>query len=113
MSIERWKMSSFGRCIRVLNRVDQQKIVSVIILQVGIGILDLLGVLTIGLLGALSVSGVQSREPGDRIDTVLRLLHISNLSFQSQASVLAIGAVVLLVSRTFLSIFFTRRILFS
>ena len=112
MSIQRWKMSSFGRCLRVLNRVDQQKIVGVIILQVGIGILDLLGVLTIGLLGALSVSVVQSREPGDRIDTVLRLLHISNLSFQSQASVLAILAVVLLVSRTFFSIFFTRRILF-
>lgn len=74
--------------------------------------LDFLGVIAIGLLGALSVSGLQSQKPGDRITSVLQYLHISDASFQSQATILAMGALFLLVGRTILSIFFTRRILF-
>ena len=76
------------------------------------GALDLLGVAAIGLLGALSVTGLQSGEPGDRVSLALRALHISDLSFQTQATVLGVGAVLLLVGRTILSIFFTRRVLF-
>jgi ABC-type multidrug transport system fused ATPase/permease subunit len=39
-------------------------------------------------------------------------LHISESPFQTQAAILGVGAVLLLVGRTILSIFFTRRILF-
>jgi ABC-type multidrug transport system fused ATPase/permease subunit len=76
------------------------------------GALDLLGVLVIGLLGALSVTGVQSSNPDSRLTSVLQFLRISNLTFQTQALVLGVIAVVLLIGRTLLSIFFTRRILF-
>jgi len=76
------------------------------------GILDLLGVVAIGLLGALSVSGLQSLRPGNRVNAALELLHIAEKSFQTQALILGISAVVLLVGRTVLSVFFTRRILF-
>ena len=75
-------------------------------------VLDLLGVIAIGLLGALSVTGLQSEAPGDRVSAALRFLHISNTTFQTQALVIAVAAVVLLVGRTILSIFFTRRVLF-
>ncbi len=84
----------------------------VMLLQAGIGALDLLGVIAIGLLGALSVTGLQSRKPGDRVSTVLDILHIANLSFQIQATLLGVGALFLLVGRTVISILFTRRILF-
>ena len=73
--------------------------------------LDLLGVLAIGLLGALSVTGLQSDIPGDRVSAALRVLHLSNSTFQTQALVLAVSAMMLLIGRTVLSIFFTRRIL--
>ncbi len=76
------------------------------------GALDLLGVVAIGLLGALSVTGLQSSAPGDRVGSALTFLHISESSFQTQATILGVGAVFLLVGRTVLSIFFTRRILF-
>ena len=98
--------------MRVLSQTDQRKVLVVMILQVFMGILDLLGVLAIGLLGALSVSGLQSNQPGDRVSSVLQFLHILNLSFQIQATILGVGAVFLLVGRTVFSIFFTRRILF-
>lgn len=82
------------------------------ILQAGIGMLDLMGVIAIGLLGALSVTGLQSRDPGDRVSSVLETLHIENQSFQTQATILAAGALLLLIGRTVFSIFFTKKILF-
>ena len=108
----RWQKSGIGRSMRVLSQTDQKKVVVVIILQIFMGALDLLGVIAIGLLGALSVTGLQSQQPGNRVNSALRLLHISQSSFQTQAAILALSALILLVGRTVLSIIFTRRILF-
>jgi ATP-binding cassette, subfamily B, bacterial PglK len=101
-----------SRAIKVLSHTDRRKIIGITILQVLMGGLDLLGVVAVGLLGALSVSGLQSNNPGDRVGAALKILHIQDATFQTQALILGISAVVLLVGRTILSIFFTRRILF-
>jgi len=74
--------------------------------------LDLLGVLVIGLLGAVAVSGIESNQPGDRVSAVLRFLHIEDSPFKTQIVILGLTAVLLLVGRTVFSILFTRRILF-
>ena len=108
----RWGNHEIFRCIRVLDYSDRRKILTITFIQISLGLLDLLGVIAIGLLGALSVTGIQNRLPGNRVSSALDLLHISEISFQAQAIVLGGLAVVLLVGRTLLSIFFTRRILF-
>ena len=109
---ERWRNSTFARSACILSAQDQSKIIAVSIFQICLGALDLIGLLVIGLLGALSVSGVQSTQPGNRMNSILQLMRISEASFQTQAVVLGTCAVVLLVGRTLLSILFTRRILF-
>ena len=109
---DRWSRSTIGRSARVLSQRDQCKIFAVAVIQVCLGALDLLGVLAIGLLGALSVTGLQSQQPDDRVNSVLNLMNLAGASFQIQAAVLGASAVVFLVGRTILSIFFTRRILF-
>ena len=101
-----------GRAIKVLSRADRRKMFAITVLQVLLGGLDLLGVIAIGLLGAISVTGLQSSNPGDRVSAALRILQIENATFQKQAVILGLSAVFLLVGRTVLSIFFTRRILF-
>jgi ATP-binding cassette, subfamily B, bacterial PglK len=98
--------------MRVLPRSDQRKILSVIVLQFFLGVMDLLGVALIGLLGSLSVSNLQSQVPDGQVDSALRILQISEMSFQNQIVVLGTIAVLLLVGRTLLSIFFTRRVLY-
>jgi ABC-type multidrug transport system fused ATPase/permease subunit len=108
----KWQSSTLRRSLGVLSKSDQRKVVAVVVIQIFMGVLDLLGVLAIGLLGALSVTGLQSGKPGDRVSSALSILHISSYSFQTQASIIGISAVLLLVGRTALSIFFTRRILF-
>jgi ABC-type multidrug transport system fused ATPase/permease subunit len=107
-----WSTGSIGRSLRVLPPGDQKKIIVVTIIQVFMGFLDLLGVLAIGLLGALSVSGIQSRSPGDRVSGVLNFLRISETSFQLQVTFIGTTATFLLVGRTILSMIITRRILF-
>lgn len=110
--MNRWLSGPLGRAIKVLPKADRRKIILVTFLQILMSGLDLLGVVAVGLLGALSVSGLQSNEPGNRVGAALKLLHIQDLTFQTQAAILGISAVVLLIGRTILSIFFTRRILF-
>ena len=100
------------RSARVLPKVDRPKIVLVVLLQIGLGFLDLLGVAAFGVLGALSVTGVQSLEPGNRVAAVLSFLHLDGFSFQNQVAILAISAATILVLRTVLSIIFTKKILF-
>ena len=107
-----WRSTTIGRSAKVLSRRDQKKVLAVIFIQITLGLLDLLGVAVIGILGALAVSGVQSKQPGNRVNSALQMLHLSDQPFQVQAAILGIVATVLLISRTLFSIFFTRRILF-
>lgn len=110
--MSRLRKSPLRRAFNVLSPPDQRKILAITVLQILMAGLDLLGVIAIGLLGALSVSGLQSNSPGNRVSQALEILHIQNETFQNQAVILAIGAMILLVGRTVISIIFTRRILF-
>ncbi len=108
----KWQRTTIGRSAKVLSRADQQKISIVIIFQIFLGLMDLAGVAAIGMLGSLAVRGVSSQGPGDRVETVLGYLQLSNQSFQMQAAVLGCLAASLLISRTILSVIFARRTLY-
>ena len=106
-----WQGTTIGRSASVLSRRDQRRIGAVVVIQVAMGLLDLLGVAMIGILGALAVTGVQSKNPGNRVQAALEYLNLSELSFQNQAAVLGLLATFILVARTLFSIFFTKRTL--
>ena len=79
-----WATSPIGRSLRVLSKRDQKKVLAITLIQVLMGVLDLLGVIAVGLLGALSVSGLQSLKPGNRVSAALEILHIADKTFQMQ-----------------------------
>jgi ABC-type multidrug transport system fused ATPase/permease subunit len=108
----KWQSSTLGRSARVLTRKDQKRILLVIVAQIFMGLVDLVGVALIGVLGALAVNGVQSKEPGNRVNSVLNFFHLGDQSFQTQAAVIGVAATLLLVTKTVLSVIFARRILF-
>ena len=108
----KWSKSIIVKAFNLLSQNDKKKLLLISIVQISLGVLDLLGVIAIGLLGSLTVTGLGTGVPGNRTDQALQLLNISNFSFQTQALLLGIGATLLLVGRTILSIVFTRRILF-
>jgi len=80
--------SSFIRCLRILDRSDRTKLVIVILVQIGLSLLDLLGVATIGILGALTVNGIQSRKPAGAVSQALDILGIENSNFRRQRHIL-------------------------
>jgi ABC-type multidrug transport system fused ATPase/permease subunit len=96
----------------ILSARDKRKLYMVSILQVGLSVLDLIGVALIGVIGALAVNGVRSQSPEGRVGDLLKLFGLDTLSFQSQTVILALVAVSLLVLRTSLSVIITRRTLF-
>jgi ABC-type multidrug transport system fused ATPase/permease subunit len=106
------EISTLRRCISVFSQMDRRKIGAVVILQTFLGALDLLGVMLIGIIGALAVTGIQSSAPGDRVNSALKILQLDSLTFQSQTAILGLIATFILVLRTALSVFFTRKILY-
>jgi ABC-type bacteriocin/lantibiotic exporter with double-glycine peptidase domain len=71
-----------------------------------------MGVVAIGVLGTLTVFGIGSRTPGDRVNSVLRILSLENMTFQQQAAILGIFAAIIFIARTVFSIILTRRVLY-
>ena len=104
--------SIIARSFRVLPRTDRKKLIIVTAVQVFLGVLDLIGVALIGILGSLAISGVASREPGNRVFEILKTLHLQNETIQTQAAIIGSIAALILVFKTVLSVVLTRKILF-
>jgi ATP-binding cassette, subfamily B, bacterial PglK len=104
--------SIISRSIRVLSKSDRKKIFGVVVIQVSFGLLDLAGVGLVGILGALAITGAQSREPGNRVTVALQILNLENQDLQTQAAVVGLLAATLLILKTLLSVIFVRKTIF-
>lgn len=102
---------TISECLNLLSERDRKKLGLVVIVQIMMGVLDLIAVAIIGLLGALTVTGVQSNQTGGRVSAVLEFLQLSKYSFQVQAAILGTLALTLFVTRTFFSVVMTRKTL--
>ena len=101
-----------AKAFNVLNGKEKFKYIAVSVTQTFLGFLDLLGVAIVGMIGALAVSGVQSKNPGNRVKAILEFFNLQDASLQTQISILGLISVLLFVSKTLLAMFLTRKILF-
>ena len=101
----------FKRCLSLVPVGEQKRIVLLIVGQLFLTILDLIGVALFGVLAIISISGIKSSEPGSRTSYVLEHLHLTTFSLETQVSILAFGALLLLTLKTVLTFFVSRRIL--
>lgn len=90
---------------------DRKKVSLATVSQIFLTILDLIGVALIGVIGALSINGIQSRKADGRIEQILEILNLEGFSFQQQVAALGLLATFVLISKTLLSIIISRRIL--
>jgi ATP-binding cassette subfamily C protein len=90
--------STLIACAKLLPKSDQRKLILVSVLQLLLSFVDLIAVGIIGVLGALTVRGINSQEPGDRVSAILDFLHLSNSSFQETVAILGLLAGLLLSS---------------
>jgi len=113
------KLSSQGsnlaliiRASKVLTRAERTRMFAVVGIQFFLSLLDLLGVALVGVLGALAITGVGSRKPGNRVSSVLDTMGIQDRSLQQQALVLGLLAASVLVIKTLLSVILLRKVTF-
>ncbi len=104
-------LSQVYASVSLLDRDSIKRLSAVLAIQITLGGLDLLAVGIVGVIGALSVSGVQSGTPGGRVSQVIEFIQLDDFGFQSQVAILGVSAVLLFVSKTIISIRFTKRIL--
>jgi ABC-type multidrug transport system fused ATPase/permease subunit len=107
-----YKSSAYFQILSLLNKKDKIKVFLMALFQVLFNFIDLAGIALFGVLGSLAVTGSASRPTGDRVLQVLKILNIENLSLQKQTAILGLFAAFLLISKTILSLVFTRKTMF-
>ena len=100
-----------GDCLSLVPKGDRYKISLLICGQLFLAILDLVGVALFGILAVVSISGIKSSSPGTRTSKVLEFLHLNNYSLSTQAIILSITALALLIAKTTSTYFVSQRIL--
>jgi ABC-type multidrug transport system fused ATPase/permease subunit len=96
----------------LLTKREKQKLTLISVAQFLLGIFDLIGIAAIAMLGALSVRGIQSQNPGNTLNSLLNFTHLDNLGFRTQAVVIALFAAFILILKTVISVFINRKIMY-
>ena len=103
-----WK--AVQRSIALLPRQRRRLFVLAAVIQVSLGILDLIGIALIGLLAATAVSGTGVGMMPQLVSRVTDLLGLSDLTVTQLTIILAVAAVLVLVLKTASSAYMARRI---
>jgi len=101
----------FQQVLSVYNKRDKEKLFLVALSQVFLAFLDLLGVALLGIIGALSVYGIQSKSAGNRVNQILELTNLNQFNFQQQVAILGGIAAFVLIFKTIMSVFLVRKTL--
>jgi ATP-binding cassette subfamily C protein len=103
--------SMFTELKQIFSPSEKRKLVGATVLQSSLAILDLIGVALIGVIGALSIYGIQSKTDSGRASQITSYLKIENFAFQQQIAILGGLAAGILVFKTVSSLMLTRKVL--
>jgi ABC-type multidrug transport system fused ATPase/permease subunit len=106
------KGTIFYKSFTLLPRQDKIPLIVIAAIQIVLNFFDLVGIAIIGLIGSLAVRGVQSIKPSGTLHDILVWLNLDGLSFQYQAAVLGTTAALLMVFKTFASIYLNRKAIY-
>jgi ATP-binding cassette, subfamily B, bacterial PglK len=106
------KKKSVALPIKLLSSRDRFLLIAVVAITLFLAFLDLLGVLLIGVIGSLSITGVSTGQVGNRVAVVLRLLGIDNQGFERQVVIVGILAAILLIAKTVFSLYLVKKVMF-
>jgi len=99
-------------CFDLLTSADRKKLGFIATFQVVLAFLDLAGVACIGIVTSLGIRSNANQSPGDRVSRVMAFLHLDTISLSRQMLILGLASVFFLVTRTLLSVYFTKKTIF-
>lgn len=97
--------------LKIFSKRERRRYQKVVVIQSMLGLLDLFGILLLGLIGSQAVRGVQSKGLSDTVHFLWITISLPKLDFQQQILVLGVVSALLLSGKTLLSVFFSRKIL--
>lgn len=97
--------------LEALQPADRRKLKLIVVVQICLGLLDLLALALVGLLGSMAVKGITSPPQASEINLFL-LRNLGVISFQKQVAIIGLIAAFFLIGRTAITMYLTRRTLF-
>lgn len=111
-----WPFSSLNKnitlFIELLSKRNRFLLVIIVVINVILSLLDLVGIILIGVVGSLSITGISTGEAGNRVTVVLKLLGIHTQGFERQVVIVGLLAASLLITKTLISMFLTKKVMF-
>lgn len=98
------------QALQLLSLRDRRLLAVASLIQIFTSVLDLIGVLLIGLVGALAVTTIQSQPPPATVDLVIQALGLQGLSSQDLVLALSSAAATVLLLKSVVSSYLTRRV---
>jgi ATP-binding cassette, subfamily B, bacterial PglK len=99
------------RILSILNTKEKRKISLIIVVNIFLGIIDLIGVAAIGLLGALTVVGFGASGKSDSLIKITEFFRIDDLNFQHQIAIIAVVSSSAFIIRSLIAIYINKKIL--
>lgn len=107
-----YREHSATRFIQLLPRRDQIFLALVVVITIMLAFLDLFGVLMIGAIGSLSITGLSNGQVGDRVGVALQFLQIDMLSLGTQITIVGILGALSLVAKSVISLFLVKKTMY-
>jgi ABC-type multidrug transport system fused ATPase/permease subunit len=108
---DRTVVESVRASLGLLTKRDRRLTVLAGIVQMSLGLLDLLGVALIGIVAAVAVSGIDPTSMSPTMQEWIDRLGLGDLTASQLVGLIALVAVLLLVTKTLVSAFLTRRMM--
>ena len=106
------KTTLISQCLGLLPINDRFRLFLLLFMQVLLNILDLFALALIGILGSITISGLNSNDRNPVIEEFLQLLQLSNLNLKAQSFFLSVLIVVSLILKTTLSAFLSKKTIY-
>lgn len=104
--------SDYLQIYKLVTRKDKIKLFVVALVQIFLSFFDLIGVAFLGLIGSVSVAAISSTKISGRTESVINFLGLQNFSSQSTVAILGTVAAALMITKTFMSLYFNKKIIY-
>ena len=112
MRIFNLKQTEYFQILKLINKSDRIKLFAVSLIQIFLAFFDLIGVAFFGLIGSVTVAAISSTKVAGRTESVINFIGLQNYSSQKQVAILGLLAAILMVVKTFSSLYFNKKIIF-
>jgi ABC-type multidrug transport system fused ATPase/permease subunit len=112
MKVFKFKQTDYFQILKLVSQSDRIKLFLVSLIQIFLAFLDLIGVAFFGLIGSVTVAAISSTKVAGRTESVINFIGLENYTSQVQVAILGSLAALLMIIKTFTSLYFNKKIIF-